>query len=156
MEKRSEGRLTEVAETLAYHSSLTNRADLAFIYNALAGAKSLGVFSLGEANGYFASALALYQHDPECADNEQFAAFLANYALCSNISLRVKTMIELAVKVRPILSQFGDSRHQVHFLHHFCHALSGTASMWTRSTSGWNCLRWQDVWVILNLWRTPW
>ncbi len=40
LEKRNEGRLAEVAETLAYHAALTNRTDLAFTYSALAGAKS--------------------------------------------------------------------------------------------------------------------
>jgi class 3 adenylate cyclase len=127
LEKRNEGRLTEVAETLAYHSALTNRTDLAFTYCALAGAKSLGVFSLGEANRYLASALALHQRDPACASEEQFAAFLADYALCSNISLRVKTMMELAIQARPILMRFGDSRHHVHFLHHYVSCLVSNA-----------------------------
>jgi class 3 adenylate cyclase len=123
LEIRNEDRLSEAAETLAYHFGLTDRSDLAFTYNALAGAKSLGIFSLGEANGYFASALALYQRDPACADDERFAAFLADYALCSNISLRVRTLTELAIQVRPILDGFGDSRHHVHFLHHYVSCL---------------------------------
>ena len=123
MELRSKGRLAEVAETLAYHGALTKRADLAFKYSALAGAKSLGVFSLDEANRYFAAALAIYQRHPDCADPEEFGSFLANYALCSNISLQVKTMMDLATKVRPILDGFGDSRHHVLFLHHYVSCL---------------------------------
>ena len=35
LEKRNEGRLAEAAETLAYHSALTNRTDLAFTYQRL-------------------------------------------------------------------------------------------------------------------------
>lgn len=123
LEKRNEGRLTEVAETLAYHAALTNRTDLAFTYSALAGAKSLGVFSLGEANRYFASALELYQREPACASESQVSAFLADYALSSNISLQVENMIDLATKVRPILTAFGDSRHHVLFLHHYVSCL---------------------------------
>jgi class 3 adenylate cyclase len=123
LEKRSEGRLAEAAETLAYHYAFTDRKDLAFTYLAMAGAKSLGVFSLDEADRYFASALALYERDPACASDEHFAAFLANYALCSNISLRVKTIIELATKFRPILNRLGDSRHHVLFLHHYVSCL---------------------------------
>ena len=123
MELRNKGRLAEVAETLAYHGALTKRADLAFKYSALAGAKSLGVFSLDEANRYFAAALAIYQHHPDCADPGEFGSFLADYALCSNISLQVKTMMDLAAKVRPILDRFGDSRHHVLFLHHYVSCL---------------------------------
>jgi class 3 adenylate cyclase len=123
IETRSEGRLAEVAETLAYHGALTNRTDLAFKYCALAGAKSLGVFSLAEANRYFAAALAIYQREPGCAGAEQFGAFLADYALCSNISLQVKTLIDMAASVRPILNGFGDSRHYVLFLHHYVSCL---------------------------------
>lgn len=121
--RRNADRLSEAAETLAYHYGLTNRTDHAFTYSALAGAKSLGVFSIGEANQYFESSLALYQRDPACASNEQFARFLANYALSLNISLQVKPMIEFGIKVRPILARFGDSRHHVHFLHHYASCL---------------------------------
>ena len=49
VERRSDNRLTEVAEMLAHHYSQTDRADKAFAYLALAGAKSLGVYSLDEA-----------------------------------------------------------------------------------------------------------
>jgi tetratricopeptide (TPR) repeat protein len=123
LEKRSERRLAEVAETLAHHYALTDRKDLAFTYLAMAGAKSVGVFSLDEADQYFASALALYERDPTCADDERFAECLANYALCSNISLRVKTIIDLAARFRPILNRLGDNRHHVLFLHHYAASL---------------------------------
>ena len=119
LEKRSEGRLAEAAETLAHHYALTDRKPLAFFYLAMAGAKSLGVFSLDEADQYFVSALALYERDPACASDQQFAECLANYALCCNISLRVKTIIELAARFRPILNRQGDSRDHVLFLHHY-------------------------------------
>ncbi|WP_406645581.1 AAA family ATPase [Aliisedimentitalea scapharcae] len=121
--QRNQDRLAEVADTLAYHYAQTDRKDLAFRYSALAGAKSLGVFSHDQANRYFASALALYLDDPTCASDAEFAEFLANYALCSNISLMVKPMIELAPKVRPILNGIGDSGDHVLFLHHYVSCL---------------------------------
>ncbi|SHK58984.1 Adenylate and Guanylate cyclase catalytic domain-containing protein [Shimia gijangensis] len=123
VQERAAGRLIEVAETLAYHYSLTERRDLAFQFAAMAGAKSLGIFSLGEANRYLTSALKLYEHDPTCASDVQYAALLADYALCSNVSLRVKTMMKLADQVRPFLNAFGDSPHHVHFLHHYVSCL---------------------------------
>jgi len=127
LEKRSEGRLAEVAETLAHHYALTNRNGAAFTYLAMAGAKSLGVYSLDEADRYFASALALYERDPSCASDERLAEMLANYALCSNISLRLKTIIAVTTKFRPNLNRSGDSRHHVLILHHYISSLVWTA-----------------------------
>lgn len=123
LEHRNANQLPEAAELLAYHFSQTPRADLAFKYNALAGVKSLGVFSHDQANQYFAVALALYERDAGCASDEAFAEFLGNYALCLNISLDVMTMIELAPRVRPILSRIGDNGDHVLFLHHYVSCL---------------------------------
>jgi len=127
LEQRSEGRLAEAAETLAHHYVLTDRNDIAFTYLAMAGAKSLGVYSLDEADRYFASALALFERDPSCASDEQLADLLANYALCSNISLRVKTIIEVTTRFRPNLNRLGDSRHHALILHHYIAGLVWTA-----------------------------
>ena len=127
LERRGEGRLAEAAETLAHHYVLTDRNDIAFTYLAMAGAKSLGVYSLDEADRYFASALALFERDPSCASDERLANLLANYALCSNISLRVKTIIEVTTKFRPNLERSGDSRHHVLILHHYIASLVWTA-----------------------------
>ena len=63
------------------------------------------------------------RNDPTCATKEQFAAFLSSFALCSNISLRVKTVIDLAGTVRPILEQVGDNPHHALFLHHYVSCL---------------------------------
>ncbi len=120
---RGANRLQEAAETLAFHYGQTDRTDQAFRYSAMAGDKSLGIYSLDEANKYFTAALALYQADPDCATQEEFAAFLASFALCANISLRVTDIIALAETVRPILAQVGDSRHHVLFLHHYVSCL---------------------------------
>lgn len=120
---RAANRLQEAAEALAFHYGQTDRNDQAFRYSTMAGDKSLGVYSLDEANTYFTSALALYQSDPACATKEEFAAFLASFALCANISLRVKDIIELADTVRPILAQVGDNRDHVLFLHHYVSCL---------------------------------
>lgn len=118
LERRSEGRLAEVAETLAHHYAKTDRHGPAFTYLAMAGAKALGAFSLDEADRYFAAALALHERNRGCASDEQFAEMLARYALCANISLRVKTMIDLAARFGSELQRIGDSHHRVRFLHH--------------------------------------
>ena len=120
LERRAANRLSEVAETLAYHYGQTARTDRAFRYSALAASKGLGIFSLAEANQYFDAAFSLYERDPACVSPEAFAAFLADYALCQNISLRVKPLKELADRVLPILARLGDNRHHLLFLHHYC------------------------------------
>ncbi len=123
VERRSEGRITEAVETLAYHYALTDEKQTAFTYFALAGAKSLGIFSHEEANRYFALGLALYEGCRDCASDEQVARLLADYALCLNLSLCVTTMIPLFDRVQPILARLGDSREHALFLHHYVSCL---------------------------------
>ncbi len=65
LERRSEGRISEAVETLAYHYALTDEKPTAFTYLALAGAKSLGIFSHEEADRYFSAALTLYEFLPD-------------------------------------------------------------------------------------------
>ena len=123
LERVNDGRLAEVAERLAHHYTQTDRHGPAFTYLAMAGAKALGVFSLDEAHRHFAAALALRERDPACANDDQFAEILARYALCANISLRVKTMIDLAERFGSELERIGDSHHRVRFLHHYVASL---------------------------------
>ena len=118
LEQRSGNRLPEVAETLAYHFTRANRARQSFTYSVLAGGKALGIYSLDLADQYFAEAMALYDRDPTCTSDPEFSAFVANYGMCLNISMRVKTMLALTDKVGPTIRRIGDSPHHVTFLHH--------------------------------------
>lgn len=118
IELRSKDRLLEVSDTLAYHYGFTDRDDLVFTYLAMAGARSLGVFSLQEADRYFALALAVYQRAPASADDEAVAACLVNYALCLNLSLQVKKMSDLVENFAEVLNRIGDHQHHAIFLHH--------------------------------------
>ena len=123
MAQRNADRLSEAAEALAYHYALTERSDLAFRFSAMAGAKSLGVFSLDAAERYFAQAHALYRRDPGCAGPAAFAALMADYGLCLNIAIRVPELLRLSEEVAPILAQMGDSHDHALFLHHSFMAL---------------------------------
>ena len=64
IERRSNNRLTEVAEVLAHHYSQTESAEKAFAYLSMAGSKSLSVYSLDEAAIDFTAALALLDKNP--------------------------------------------------------------------------------------------
>ena len=76
VERDHKNRLAEVAETLAHHYGQTDRFGKAFSYLALAGAKSLGLYSLEEAEKYLAAAIALLEMNPECASDQQVAEFI--------------------------------------------------------------------------------
>ena len=61
IERRSGNRLIEVAESLAHHYSQTDNARKAFTYLAMAGSRSLSVYSLEEAEAHFSAAIALVE-----------------------------------------------------------------------------------------------
>jgi class 3 adenylate cyclase len=84
-ERRSGNRLAEVAEVLAHHYGQTDLADKAFAFLAMAGSKSLSVYSLDEARTHFTNALALLDKNQDCASDEQVAEFLVSYTLRSGI-----------------------------------------------------------------------
>ena len=119
IERRSDNRLTEVAEALAHHYSQTECADRAFAYLAMAGAKSLGVYSFDDANNYFLAAVALLETKPDCATDHQFADLLADYALCSNLSLRLKSFISVIGRFKARISRLDDSPTYVLIQHHY-------------------------------------
>ena len=60
-----------MAEVLAHHYSQTDHTNKAFVYLSMAGARSLGVYSLDEAANYFTAALALLDNNPDCASDDQ-------------------------------------------------------------------------------------
>ena len=73
LERRGGNRLTEIVESLAYHYASTQRADKAFTYLAMAGHKSLDVYSIAEAEQYYRQALAIFETDATCADRTAVA-----------------------------------------------------------------------------------
>ena len=78
IERRSANRLVEVAEILAHHYDQTENVEKAFTYLALAGKKSLGSYSLDEAERYLERALALMEASASCTDDVGFADLLAD------------------------------------------------------------------------------
>jgi class 3 adenylate cyclase len=123
IERRSGNRLSEVVETLAHHYGQTGRADKAFTYLAMAGAKSLGVYSLDEAHNHFNAAIRLLDKAPDCADDQQVADLLADYALHSNVSLRSNSTTEIVERFISRLERLGDSHKSILVQHHYVYAL---------------------------------
>ena len=101
IERRSGNRLAEVVETLAHHYGQTDRADKAFTYLAMAGAKSLGVYSLDEAGRLFRRRHRASRQESRLRRAiEQVAELLVDYTLYSNLSLRLKSTTEIVERFR--------------------------------------------------------
>ena len=109
IECRSGNRLNEVAEVLANHYSQTDHTVKAFAYLAMAGTKSRRVYSLDEADNYFAAAIALLDKNPDCASDEQVAALLVDYTIGSNDLMRLKSTTEIVERFMPRLDRLGDN-----------------------------------------------
>jgi class 3 adenylate cyclase len=126
IERRGGNRLAEVVEILAHHYSQTSRADKAFTYLAMAGAKSLRVYSLDEVDNHFAAAVALLSENPDCATDGQMAEFLVDHTLYSNLSLQLKSLTEIVERFMSRLDRSADSHKRVLIQHQYVLAL-----LWT-------------------------
>lgn len=123
IERRSDNRLTEVAEILAYHYSQTNHASKAFTYLSMAGSKSLSVYSLDEATTHFTAALALLDKNPDCASDDQVATFLVSYTLLLNMNLQVNLLIDVIKRYLARIDRLGDDPRAVLIRHQYVFAL---------------------------------
>jgi tetratricopeptide (TPR) repeat protein len=123
VERRRGNRLAEVVETLAHHYSQTDRADKAFAYLAMAGAKSLAAYSFDEAGNHFAAAIALLDEHPDCAGDQQIAEFLVDYTMYSNHSLELHSTIEIVDQHMSSFVRFEHSGTCALVYHHYVFAL---------------------------------
>jgi len=111
IELRSGNRLIEVAETLAYHYSQSDRSNKAFTYHSMAGSKSLNVYSLDEATSHFAAALSLLDQNADCASDDQVADFLDPYLRLLLLGGQINLAIDVAQRYLPRIGRLGvDSR----------------------------------------------
>jgi class 3 adenylate cyclase len=67
LERRSENRLFEIAESLAHHFAAA-QSEKAFTYLAMAGQKSINVYAVPEAEQYYRQALAVFEQQSTCAE----------------------------------------------------------------------------------------
>jgi class 3 adenylate cyclase len=123
IERRSDNSLAEVVETLAHHYGQTDRADKAFFYLAMAGAKSLAAYSFDEAGNHFAAAIALLDEHPDCASDQQIAEFLVEYTMYSNLSLKLNSTIKMVDRYMSGFDRFEYSGTCALVYHHYVFAL---------------------------------
>lgn len=123
IERRSNNRLIEVAETLAHHYGRTSRIDKAFEYLSLAGQKSLGTYALSEATLHFNQAELLLDQSHACATEANFIDFLPGYVLLLQLAYEPKHLFEKIDKHRARISRMGDRTDVVKILHYEVWAL---------------------------------
>ena len=123
IERRSDNRLTEVAEVLAHHYCQTYRSGKAFTYLSMAGAKNLSVYSLDEASAHFTAAIALLDNDPNYASDDQVADFLISYSLLLNLNAQVERLVHVIPRYLQRIDRLGDDPRVILIRHHFICAL---------------------------------
>jgi predicted ATPase len=120
IERRSASRINEVAETLAYHYSLSMQHDKAFRYCSLSGRKCLDIYSLEESERYFRKALSLLSRTPQCADNQAMATVVASLLEVLYLRGDLLGLREIAEQYIPRLQTFGDTPQLVFALYFHC------------------------------------
>jgi tetratricopeptide (TPR) repeat protein len=123
IERRSGNRLAEVAEVLAHHFNETGRADKGFRYLAMAGSKSLSVYSVDEASTHLTAALALLDNNPGCASDDQTADFIVSYTLLLMLCGRWYALVDVTGRYLPRIDRLGDDPRAVLIRHHRVFAL---------------------------------
>lgn len=118
IERFSNNRLPEAAETLAYHYQRTNCLDKAFVYLSLAGKKSLGVYSLQEAGDHLRQAASLYERSPACASRRDFVGFLTCYILYLQLNYEPRQIVDAFDKYRSAIQELDEDGELVVALHH--------------------------------------
>jgi class 3 adenylate cyclase len=120
IELRGATRISEVAEPLAYHFSLSARHDKAFRYCTLAGRKCLDIYSLEESERYFRKALSLLGVVPKCADDQAMATVVANLLEVLYLRGDLLGLGEIAESYIPRLQALGDTPQLVFALWFHC------------------------------------
>jgi hypothetical protein len=95
----------------------------AFVYMAMAGAKSLRIYSFEEAGRWFDAAFSLLEAHADCAADAQVAAALADYVLYLNASFQPKIVIATMERCRDRIDRGGDSQPAIVIHHHYTLAL---------------------------------
>jgi predicted ATPase len=112
IEQSCADRLGEWAEVLAHHWSRTPRTEKAVRWLALAGEKSLRVYSLDEAHERFRQVVELFGAMPGCADDVFLADVLLSWVRVYYYRKDFKGIIDLLERYLPRMEALGDTRHR--------------------------------------------
>jgi class 3 adenylate cyclase len=123
IERRSSNRLIEVADALAHHYGATAAANKAFRYLAMAGKKSLGIYSLDESERYFRRAIDIVEVDPDAATDVDLGEILAWFSQLLDLTANLPKVTELLAKHLARIVAGGNPKDLVLMLHHYSWAM---------------------------------
>jgi class 3 adenylate cyclase len=123
IERRSGNRQAEMAEVLAHHYSQTDLTDKAFAFLAMAGSKSLSVYSLDEASTHLTNALALLDKNQDCASDDQVAEFLVSYTRLLHMNGIMQALTGIFERYAARIARIGDDPRAVLIRHQYVFAL---------------------------------
>ena len=116
IEEQGSANLNEFVDSLADHYNETSRADKTVRYMALAGAKSLQVYSLEEAERRFRRVIDLIDLIPGCADDTLLADVLLKLARLYYYRAQFYNIISLVERYLPRVAALGDKRRHSRLL----------------------------------------
>jgi class 3 adenylate cyclase/tetratricopeptide (TPR) repeat protein len=117
IEQRSAGRITEVAEVLAYHYSCTDQPEQCLRYLWVAGRKSLDIYSLEEAEEYFRQTLRVYDAAPQSCDRAIMARAVVSLLEVLYLAGNVLETKSIAERYIPEIERAGASPELVFALY---------------------------------------
>ena len=112
-----------MADDLAHHYVRAGLPAKAFLYSVMAGTKSLGVYSLEEAERHFLKALEIADAHPNDATDRQLMLVVERFTYLLNLNTRSTELCALVEKYLPRIERAGASPDLVLVLHHYSFAL---------------------------------
>jgi hypothetical protein len=116
IERQGASNLSESIDDLADHYKKTARAEKTVHYMALAGAKSLQVYSLEEAEKRFRCVIDLIESVPTCADDTLLSDVLLKMARLYYYRGQFYNIISLVERYLPRVAAVGDKRRHSRLL----------------------------------------
>jgi hypothetical protein len=111
IERRHFGQLSVAAEVLAHHYPQADHKDKAVKYLAVCGRKSLGIYSLEEAEHSLRMALALARFTDSARMDAQVAAIMVDLAIVLYLTFRSNETVALIEPELQRIDALGDSEH---------------------------------------------
>lgn len=108
IERAFSGRINEVADVLAYHFSQTEQTEKAIRYLAMAGEKSLRLYSIDEARERFGEALTLLKSGRGLVEEALTAEIVRAAARTNFFRADVSASIKILEEFQPEIESLGD------------------------------------------------
>ena len=121
--ERGATRAIEVAEVLAHHYAKTSAVDKAIEFLAMAGRKSIGIYSMVEAERFLSQALTLARAHEQNGLDERGLNIMAELARVLTLQIKGREIIDLVEPEMAAIETFVDNKQTPVLLYFFGFAL---------------------------------